>query len=122
MRTSKVLLYVIMFFIFVGCSPSSKYCDLVLDSHNFLTDVTNRNIFDKCFVAYTLSSYRDKDDHCIYVSLDGKFMIDDNPHSVKVLYWFANKNDFTITDFIIDGESEPEVMFMYYISQLYDNQ
>ena len=105
----------------VGCSSSDKFCNVVLDSPYFMTDVTNRTVFDKCFIAYSLRSYRDKSDHLIYVKLDGKFMQNDNPHSVQVLYKFTDAHNFAITDFIIDGESEPEVIFMYYMSQLFND-
>ncbi len=119
MRFVKVLLSLLILSILAGCSPSDKYCEFVLDSPYFRTEVSNRTVFDKCFIAYNLRSYRDKSDHLIYVRLSGKFILDNDPHSAEVLYQFSDKEHYTIVDFIIDGQSEPEVFFLYYMSQLY---
>ena len=119
MRVVKVVLSLLILSILAGCSPSDKYCEFVLDSPYFRTEVSNRTVFDKCFIAYTLRSYRDKSDHQIYVCLSGKFMLANDPHSAEVFYQFTDKEHYTITDFIIDGQSEPEVFFLYYMSQLY---
>ena len=120
MRAVKVLLSFLILSILAGCSSSDKYCEFVLDSPYFLTEVSNRTVFDKCFIAYTLRSYRDKNDHLIYVHLIGKYVLDNDPHSAEVFYQFTDKEHYTITDFIIDGQSEPEVFFMYNMSLLYD--
>ena len=103
----------------VGCSY--RHCEeTVLQAPYFMTQMTNEEVFDKCFVAYQLSSYRDKQDHKVCVRLDGKFVLDEIPHSVQVFYRFSDREHFTITDFVIDGQSEPEVIFLYYMTQLYE--
>jgi hypothetical protein len=112
-----VILSIVM--MLVGCSYK-QYEDAVLNAPYFMTQMTNEKVFGKCFVAYQLSSYRDKQDRKVCVRLDGKFVLDEIPHSVQVFYRFSDREHFIITDFVIDGQSEPEVIFLYYMTQLYE--
>ncbi len=113
-------LFIFIFLLLIGCG-GERYTDFVKTSQSFMTDVTNEVIFDKCFVAWTIQSYRERGNGHINVRVDGKIILDKTTHSISVIYKFIDRNNFTITDFIIDGESEPEVLFMYYMTQLFND-
>ena len=121
MKNKIFVVFALLFLLPVGCKNPDRYVEIIKTSPYFLTSVTNSEVFDKCFTTYSLRSYRDKGDGLISVRLDGKYVYNDNPHSVQIYYQFTDSEHWIVTDYIIDNESESEIMFIYYMALLFND-